>query len=123
MIANEEHKRSHLRGIIAKLKSQKNKHSSAIDSLISDNDKLSREVLEGDREVRNSRLEGHLKEERLGAVTRLQDSLLEGRKEQDQVVQQRGVEMAKLRVQVEEMRVRAEHWHHQHRYGVLCNHT
>ena len=52
MIANEEEKRSHLRSIIEKLKSQKNEHSSVIDTLISENDQLSREVLESEREVR-----------------------------------------------------------------------
>ena len=52
MIANEEEKRSHLRSIIEKLKSQKNEHSSVIDNLISENDQLSREVLESEREVR-----------------------------------------------------------------------
>ena len=52
MIANEEEKRSHLRSIIDKLKSQKNEHSSVIDTLISENDQLSREVLESEREVR-----------------------------------------------------------------------
>ena len=53
MIANEEEKRSHLRGIIEKLKSQKNEHRSVIDPLISENDQLSREVLESEREVSN----------------------------------------------------------------------
>ena len=52
MIANEEEKRSHLRSIIEKLKSQKSEHSSVIDILISENDQLSREVLRSEREVR-----------------------------------------------------------------------
>ena len=51
MIANEEEKRSHLRGIIEKLKSQKDEHSSVIGNLISENDQLSREVLQSEREV------------------------------------------------------------------------
>ena len=52
MIANEEEKRSHLRGIIEKLKSQKDEHSSVIDNLISENDQLSREVLKSERQVK-----------------------------------------------------------------------
>ena len=51
MIANEEEKRVHLKGIIDKLKTQKNEHSSVIDTLISENDQLSREVLKTEREV------------------------------------------------------------------------
>ena len=52
MIANEEEKRVHLKGIIDKLKTQKNEHSSVIETLISENDQLSREVLKSEREVR-----------------------------------------------------------------------
>ena len=52
MIANEEEKRVHLKGIIDKLKTQKNEHSSVIDTLISENDQLSREVLKTEREVK-----------------------------------------------------------------------
>ena len=52
MIANEEEKRVHLKGIIDKLKTQKNEHSSVIDTLISENDQLSREVLKSERQVR-----------------------------------------------------------------------
>ena len=51
MIANEEEKRVHLKGIIDKLRTQKNEHSSVIDTLISENDQLSREVLKTEREV------------------------------------------------------------------------
>ena len=51
MIANEEEKRVHLKGIIDKLKTQKNEHSSVIDTLISENDQLSREVLKSERQV------------------------------------------------------------------------
>ena len=51
MIANEEEKRVHLKEIIDKLKTQKNEHSSVIDTLISENDQLSREVLKSEREV------------------------------------------------------------------------
>ena len=52
MIANEEEKRVHLKGIIDKLKTQKNEHSSVIDTLISENDQLSREVLKSERQVK-----------------------------------------------------------------------
>ena len=52
MIANEEEKRVHLKGIIDKLKTQKNEHSSVIDTLISENDQLSREVLKTERQVK-----------------------------------------------------------------------
>ena len=52
MIANEEEKRVHLKGIINKLKTQKNEHSSVIDTLISENDQLSREVLKSERQVK-----------------------------------------------------------------------
>ena len=52
MIANEEEKRVHLKEIIDKLKTQKNEHSSVIDTLISENDQLSREVLKSERQVR-----------------------------------------------------------------------
>ena len=52
MIANEEEKRVHLKEIIDKLKTQKNEHSSVIDTLISENDQLSREVLKTERQVR-----------------------------------------------------------------------
>ena len=52
MIANEEEKRVHLKEIIDKLKTQKNEHSSVIDTLISENDQLSREVLKSEREVK-----------------------------------------------------------------------
>ena len=51
MIANEEEKRVHLKEIIDKLKTQKNEHSSVIDTLISENDQLSREVLKSERVV------------------------------------------------------------------------
>ena len=52
MIASEEEKRVHLKGIIDKLKTQKNEHSSVIDTLISENDQLSREVLKTERQVK-----------------------------------------------------------------------
>ena len=52
MIANEEEKRVHLKEIIDKLKTQKNEHSSVIDTLISENDQLSREVLKSEKEVK-----------------------------------------------------------------------
>ena len=52
MIANEEEKRVHLKEIIDKLKTQKNEHSSVIDTLISENDQLSREVLKTERQVK-----------------------------------------------------------------------
>ena len=52
MIANEEQKRSHLKVIITRLRSQKEEHSEAIDSLMDQNNKLSREVLDTTREVK-----------------------------------------------------------------------
>ena len=52
MIANEEQKRSHLKVIITRLRSQKEEHSEAIDSLMDQNNKLSKEVINTTREVK-----------------------------------------------------------------------
>ena len=109
MIANEEQKKVHLQNIIGKLKAQKTEHSAVIEQLIEENDKLSREVVDGNREVRKALLKEEVSEGRLQAVSCLKGSLMEEMDDQNSLILERGGELAGLNIEMEELRARCDH--------------
>ena len=129
MIANEEEKRVHLKGIINKLKTQKNEHSLVIDTLISENDQLSREVLKSEREVRYkcailiwfknhlqfvtqiraSNVNEEISEGKLRAVSCLKGNLIEELDDQSSLILEQSGEVAALKILVEEMTIKNQH--------------
>jgi len=109
MIANEEEKRSHLRGIIEKLKSQKDEHSSVIDNLISENDQLSREVLQSERERRKSCVKEEISEGKLRAVSCLKGGLIEELEDQNSMILEQSGTVASLQIQLEELTIKNQH--------------
>ena len=134
MIASEEEKRVHLKGIIDKLKTQKNEHSSVIDTLISENDQLSREVLKSEREViiyfciknvqnslmfkkhlqfviqiRASNVKEEISEGKLRAVSCLKGNLIEELDDQSSLILEQSGEVAALKILVEELTTKNQH--------------
>ena len=109
MIANEEQKKVHLQNIIGKLKAQKTEHGAVIEQLIEENDKLSREVVDGNREVRKALLKEEVSEGRLQAVSCLKGSLMEEMDDQNSLILERGGELAGLNIEMEELRARCDH--------------
>ena len=134
MIASEEEKRVHLKGIIDKLKTQKNEHSSVIDTLISENDQLSREVLKSEREViiyfciknvqnslmfkkhlqfviqiRASNVKEEISEGKLRAVSCLKGNLIEELDDQSSLILEQSGEVAALKILVEELTIKNKH--------------
>ena len=140
MIANEEEKRVHLKEIIDKLKTQKNEHSSVIDTLISENDQLSREVLKSEREViiyfciknvqnslmfkkhlqfviqiRASNVKEEISEGKLRAVSCLKGNLIEELDDQSSLILEQSGEVAALKILVEEITIKNQHWESKYR--------
>ena len=125
-----------MRGIIEKLKSQKDEHSSVIGNLISENDQLSREVLQSEREVgtyspfyylylylytylslytslhiqrRKSCVREEISEGKLRAVSCLKGGLIEEMEDQNSMILEQSGTVASLQIQLEELTIKNQH--------------